>query len=92
MPHRLAFAVAVLFATAAQAAPSCRDSKGAFTPCTPHQIRQSPARAHARTDKPDPAVAPATVTATKVRHVGKPLMARSRLCRDSKGLFTPCIR
>ena len=85
---------------AGTAAPLCRDAKGLFTPCTPaeasrrHDVASrrhasspvSPVRA---SDKPATVVSRGVGPAHRER---QPAISTGRLCRDGKGLFTPCAR
>lgn len=91
----------ILLATGtAPAARLCRDTKGLFTPCigAPPAAMPMPRRrddaatpgitavAHQDVERPDRGRRAA-------RETGKPpLIAKTRLCRDTKGLFTPCPR
>jgi hypothetical protein len=84
----------LLAATAAPAATLCRDSKGLFTPCPPGTARKASHRSEA--DDPAASADPQNPTksersARKTRN-GPELFARGKLCRDSKGLATPCPR
>lgn len=91
----LAMAAVPLLAGAARAAPLCRDLKGLYTPCTgertpPHATRRrSTARSADAAVPGDPADAAPGVAA---RPAKPPIIARTKLCRDLKGLFTPCPR
>ena len=76
-----------LVAVPAAAAPLCRDLKGLFTPCTARaveQIRRHEAEVAAKQEKV------AAEHPDRPRRTHPPLVTRGRLCRDSKGLFTPC--
>ncbi|WP_303542038.1 hypothetical protein [Sphingomonas natans] len=80
----------VALAQGATAAPLCRDSKGLFTPC-PHGanrtaraiLSSAPAQeTESFAVRKPPTAMRTTLTAGTTR--------RTRLCTDSKGLFTPC--
>ncbi len=74
------------------AAPLCRDTKGLFTPCPQSANRtarailsSAPAReSEAAPVRRQPALLRPAFAADAPR--------RTRLCTDSKGLFTPCPR
>jgi hypothetical protein len=78
------------------AAPLCRDAKGLFTPCTPAETtkRRDAEPRHRPTPVPDAAPdanrAPASREARPAHRERRPAVATGRLCRDGKGLFTPC--
>ncbi len=92
----VAAAMILLAGGIAPASRLCRDTKGLFTPCTGERPPAAPPRRH-RGDDPPTGSAVADRPDTGRRHAGRPdakppLVARSRLCRDTKGLFTPCPR
>ena len=87
-----AAALLVLSASVATAAPLCRGSKGEFTPCAKGQAG-SPSIKLPRVlvvHKAKARQSGAETTAAEPAEV--PLVTVSKLCRDSKGLFTPCPR
>lgn len=96
MSIRLAFAL-ILLAAPAGAAPLCHDLRGLYTPCPPNQAKPKPKPHTAKLDESasatsvaatDPAPA---VTPTVAKKSRPPLVAQShKLCRDTKGLYTPC--
>ena len=75
------------------AAPLCRDAKGLFTPCTPAEASRRPAPSAVppaeADDKPATVASRGVGTAHRER---RPAVATGPLCRDGKGLFTPCAR
>jgi hypothetical protein len=88
----VALAAGALIAAAAPAAPLCKDLKGLFTPC-PQVLNKDARHKLAQRIETAPA-APATPKA-QAPPVAPRAVARSRfeptkLCRDTKGLFTPC--
>lgn len=99
MSIRLALALAVLAAPAG-AAPLCHDLRGLYTPCPPGQARPKPkpkaaVAQHDETASAMPVVAAAEPAPAAVPAPAKksrpPLVTQShKLCRDTKGLYTPC--
>jgi hypothetical protein len=101
--HRLLLAwfAAVFLAAPLAASPLCRDSKGLFTPCprdSGNRIVNTPVD-HAASAAQDEERATAEAEKHKRHHAKHPdepetpgLVSRGKLCRDSKGLFTPCPR
>jgi hypothetical protein len=93
---RFALVLAVLAAPAG-AVPLCRDLKGLYTPCPPGHGMPRPPRA-AKPGKTDPAApaASSTIAAgekSTLAEPGRSLVAHSKkLCRDTRGLYTPCPR
>lgn len=92
-----AILVAVLLPMAgtASAARLCRDTKGLFTPCVGERPSPDDRRGHGdKTAAPAGPGARAGPPRQRARpvHANPPLVAKTRLCRDSKGLFTPCAR
>lgn len=95
MSIRLALAL-VLLAAPAGAAPLCHDLRGLYTPCPPGQAKPKP-RPKPHADQPAETAAAPAVTATAdsapavVKKSRPPLVTQShKLCRDTKGLYTPC--
>jgi hypothetical protein len=97
----VAIALLVSLPVAGSAAPLCRDGKGLFTPCTPAEtMRRRDAASHRRppVEPSAPAAGVAVASdmprASEPRHDARrerrPAIATGRLCRDGKGLFTPC--
>jgi hypothetical protein len=102
MSIRLALA-AILLAAPAGAAPLCHDLRGLYTPCPPGQAKAKPKpklESQPRVAQQD--VTPATTSAAAAGPVieAKPTPAKKsrpllitqghKLCRDTKGLYTPC--
>jgi hypothetical protein len=88
MSIRSAFAL-VLLAAPAGAAPLCHDLRGLYTPCPPGQAKAKP-KVEAATPAPAADAAPEPMVTKKSR---PPLVAQGhKLCRDTKGLYTPCPR
>lgn len=95
----MAAGAALLCTSAADAlAPLCRDSKGLFTPCVAGAPGRVPSRHHAAAPAQEtPAAAAASASPTTASPAPKaksssPRITRAKLCRDTKGLFTPCPR
>lgn len=89
-----AAALLILSASVATAAPLCRGSKGEFTPCAKGQAG-SPSIKLPRVLAVHEAKAKAGQPGSDAAAAGPaelPLVTVSKLCRDSKGLFTPCPR
>jgi hypothetical protein len=88
-------AACLITTSAAPAAELCRDSKGLFTPCPSGPARKV---SHHSRDEGQPAAASGPQGATKSDRTarrtrrGPELFAKGKLCRDSKGLATPCPR
>ena len=88
-------AILLLAAVPANAAPLCTNSGGRFTPCTPHDIARVKER-KAKVVAKKQAVAAreeqeAIAHPERPRKVPrKPLFGIGHLCRDSKGMATPC--
>ncbi|UAK24751.1 hypothetical protein [Sphingomonas nostoxanthinifaciens] len=84
----------VLSPVAASAARLCHDVRGLYTPC-PEAVGRDRARKRAGATPAAPAriaaVAP-PVRALPDRPTKPPLFATGHLCRDNKGLATPCTR
>ncbi len=85
--RRLLLVMLVLGSGVADAAPLCRDSKGLFTPCPPETRAQREKRAKVAAARP---VTTEATVARAARPRKAPLVGRAKLCRDTKGLFTPC--
>lgn len=84
---------AILGASAASAAPLCRDAKGLFTPCP--RAANSHARTILTTATPKLIETPEAMPPSPHAHANRPTtgdIQRAKLCRDTKGLFTPCPR
>ncbi len=77
----------------ASAAPLCRDLKGLFTPC-PQSL--SKAAQHQLEHRIETLPAEPAATSTPTARIVPPRAAKRRridqgkLCKDLKGLFTPC--
>jgi hypothetical protein len=100
-----ATAMTLLACGTAPAARLCRDTKGLFTPCIGERPLPASHPRHRRDEAMAPtpvaeaapltgSATPAQRTAAAPRRVAEkpPLVAKAHLCRDSKGLFTPCVR
>jgi hypothetical protein len=88
--------VLALLAAPATAASLCRDLKGLYTPCAPGQAPPK-ARKIGHEGRPGAATTPAVGTSAAEQQVAHQdqhqLVAHSKkLCRDTKGLYTPCPR
>lgn len=97
--RRLAIMAAILLAAGtAPAARLCRDTKGLFTPCigerppAEHHRRQRDAASASAEQSMPGSVAVEAHAERRSAPSRPPLIAKARLCRDSKGLFTPCVR
>ena len=91
MTVRLLLLAAMVSGSAASAAPLCRDSKGLFTPCP----RTANSRARTILTTASAKASEATLAAEPKPAAARPSVRRShraKLCRDTKGLFTPCAR
>jgi len=81
-------------AAAARATPLCHDSKGLFTPCPRARdggIVASPVD-HAATAARQQQQERHAREHPEARKRGPGLLGRGKLCRDTRGLFTPCPR
>jgi hypothetical protein len=91
--------VLALVAAPAAAAPLCRDLKGLYTPCptgkgapTPPAARQQKIARATDTAAAASTIAPGVEKAPRAEK-GRSLVSHSKaLCRDTKGLYTPCPR
>ena len=102
-PHP-ALALALIWGVPAAplaAAPLCHDTKGLFTPCprdSARRIVRTPVdhAAAAAREEEHRVVAKEKHERHVREHPNEPekpaLVARGKLCRDGKGLFTPCPR
>ena len=81
----IAIAAIALPAGIATAAPLCRESKGQFTPCTKAQLRAMPEKRHADDSKPGKSGAAHKAVPDRLGP-----FRTTKLCRESKGQFTPC--
>jgi hypothetical protein len=96
---RLALVLALVAAPAA-AAPLCRDLKGLYTPCptgkgapTPQAARQQKIASATDTAAAASTIAPGVEKEAPSAEKGRSLVSHSKaLCRDTKGLYTPCPR
>lgn len=84
----LAMMLAFLAAAPVGAAPLCRDLKGLFTPCPAGGARDGTRAAAVTADAVSSAGGDAPPP--RQRSTKPPRVARTKLCRDLKGLFTPC--
>ncbi len=88
----LAAALLALCASVATAAPLCRGSKGEFTPCARGQAGSPSIKVPRLLVAHEAKAGTPGGEAAAAAPAGTPLVTVSKLCHDSKGLFTPCPR